>query len=103
MSRRELTFAIGDVHGRLDLLAPLLEEVELLSGGRPHELVFLGDLIDRGPDSAGVITTIRTLQARDPERRRCLMSNHEEMLVRAIDDRPLAPLCLENGGMNTLA
>ena len=103
MSRRELTFAIGDVHGRLDLLAPLLEEVELLSGGRPYELVFLGDLIDRGPDSAGVITTIRTLQARDPEGVLCLMGNHEEMLVRAIDDRPLAPLWLENGGMNTLA
>ena len=55
MSRRDLTFAIGDVHGRLDLLKPLLEEIELLSGGRPYELVFLGDLIDRGPDSAGVI------------------------------------------------
>ncbi len=102
MSERELTFAVGDIHGRLDLLNRLLEEIALLSGGRPHTLVFIGDYIDRGPDSAGVIAAVRTLQARDPSRVRCLMGNHEQMLLTAVEDATTSAPWQEYGGRHTL-
>lgn len=79
-------YAIGDVHGRLDLLHDLLERIDDDSRRRPCEgefIVFLGDLIDRGPDSAGVIQLLRGLQ---PRRARLvfIMGNHEEMLLRVL-------------------
>ena len=58
----QLTYAIGDIHGCHDLLLALLNGIEEHAGGRPYRLVFLGDYIDRGPDSAGVIQTVRQLQ-----------------------------------------
>ncbi|HYA72704.1 MAG TPA: metallophosphoesterase, partial [Roseiarcus sp.] len=49
-------FAIGDIHGRADLLAALLEEAAREPRRAPRRaIVFLGDLIDRGPDSLGAI------------------------------------------------
>ncbi|CAA9327610.1 MAG: Serine/threonine protein phosphatase [uncultured Microvirga sp.] len=56
-----LTYAIGDIHGCQHLLTPLLASVERHAGGGPYRLVFLGDYIDRGPDSAAVIDTVRRL------------------------------------------
>ena len=50
-----LTYAIGDIHGRLDLLTTLLAQIEQHRAGRDRTIVFLGDYIDRGPDSAGVV------------------------------------------------
>ena len=50
-----LTFAIGDIHGCLDKLRRLLAACEAHAAGRPARFVFLGDYIDRGPDSRGVI------------------------------------------------
>ena len=50
-----LTFAIGDVHGCFDMLQSLLGACEAHAAGRPGRYVFLGDYIDRGPDSRGVI------------------------------------------------
>ncbi|AWN50750.1 metallophosphoesterase family protein [Methylobacterium sp. 17Sr1-1] len=78
-----LTYAIGDVHGRADLLARLLARIEEHRAGRPRRLVFLGDAIDRGPDSAGAVATLRDLQAREPDAVTCLMGNHEAMLLDA--------------------
>ena len=60
----ELIYAIGDIHGRSDLLSVLLSEIETHAAGRPSRIVFLGDYIDRGPDSAGVIRMVRDLAAR---------------------------------------
>ncbi len=54
-----LTYAIGDIHGRADLLARLLARIEAHRAGRPRRLVFLGDAIDRGPDSAGAVAMVR--------------------------------------------
>lgn len=79
-------YAVGDVHGRLDLLDQLLERIERDIRARPVEtaaLVFLGDLIDRGPDSAGVIERLRTLDA-FPAKRLFLQGNHEEILLRVL-------------------
>lgn len=73
-------FAIGDVHGRSDLLKPLLNHISAMAGTEPYRVVFLGDLIDRGPDSAGVIDLVlATLEAVPGSV--LLLGNHEEFLL----------------------
>lgn len=83
-------YAIGDVHGRLDLLDALLEQIAADRQARPcarEFLVLLGDVIDRGPDSRGVVARLRGLD--DPTLHTVfLMGNHEEMLVRALGAQP---------------
>ncbi|MFL6846190.1 MAG: metallophosphoesterase family protein [Allosphingosinicella sp.] len=76
-------YAIGDVHGRLDLLVDLLARIEADNARRPPAktwLVFLGDLVDRGPDSRGVIDL---LVSRPPAfaRNIHLAGNHEEFFL----------------------
>jgi diadenosine tetraphosphatase ApaH/serine/threonine PP2A family protein phosphatase len=97
-----LTYAIGDIHGCHNLLAALLEGVRDHADGRAHHLVFLGDYIDRGPDSAAVVATVREMQARSPDTVTCLMGNHEMMLLSAARDRSLTRWWLDNGGGTTL-
>ena len=79
-------YAIGDVHGRLDLLDDALRRIEADNEGRgPAQviIVFLGDLIDRGPSSAQVIERVRTY--RRPGFRTVFISgNHEEVLLRLL-------------------
>lgn len=99
----EFTYAIGDIHGRQDLLAPLLTAIREHSGEHEPRLVLLGDYIDRGPDSAAVLATVRELQARAPDRVTCLMGNHEHMLLTALAEPEALPWWLENGGCETLA
>ena len=78
-------YAIGDIHGRNDLLQGLLKQIEaddLSRGAADTHIIFLGDLMDRGPDSAGVVDT--AMARRDGGRTvRFLMGNHEEVFVRA--------------------
>ncbi len=76
-------YAIGDVHGRLDLLVELLGRIEEDNRRRPPAktwLVFLGDLVDRGPDSRGVVDL---LADRPPSfaRNVFLKGNHEEFFL----------------------
>ncbi len=78
-----LTFAIGDVHGCLDHLSGLLDEYHRFAKGQPTTFVFLGDYIDRGPDSRGVLQTIMDTQAADPDRVIALAGNHEDYLRRS--------------------
>jgi serine/threonine protein phosphatase 1 len=82
--------AIGDIHGRLDLLEPLLDRIErraaLLPGAR-HVVVSLGDLIDRGPDSAGVIE--RLMEGVKGNELVVLKGNHEDALLGFLDDKPI--------------
>lgn len=83
-------YAVGDIHGRRDLLDDLLAQIEDDILARPVEtaaLVFLGDLIDRGPDSAGVVERLRTLE-HFPGRSLFLLGNHEEILLRVLDAEP---------------
>jgi hypothetical protein len=68
------TIVIGDVHGCLEELDELLGLLGA-AGGR-HRLVFLGDLVDRGPDPVGVVRRVRELGAE------CVMGNHDEKHVR---------------------
>jgi serine/threonine protein phosphatase 1 len=57
-------YAIGDVHGLLRALCRLIAECERDADGRPMRLVFIGDYIDRGPNSRGVVDYIMNLQSR---------------------------------------
>jgi len=99
-------YAVGDVHGRLDLLDDLLARIEQDRAQSPAErtvLVFLGDLIDRGPDSRGVIERLRTFDPRDA-RLICLMGNHEEVLTRILKgERGLVQDWLAFGGAECLS
>jgi serine/threonine protein phosphatase 1 len=100
-------YAIGDVHGRLDLLLPLLAHIRADTAARhpaDSHVVFLGDLVDRGPYSA---ETIEFMISAMPgfATFHCLMGNHEEAMLRALD--PAADraenLWLKFGGYETLA
>lgn len=98
-------YAIGDVHGRLDLLEELLTRIaddDAARGIAQTGIIFLGDLVDRGPNSAGVVNRVRTLCAERPDTR-CLCGNHEEILLGAYDgDSDLVRLLLRAGGYETL-
>lgn len=90
--------AIGDIHGCLAELDQLLDQVE---PNVEDQLVFLGDYIDRGPDSAGVVDRLLQLGERLP-RLVCLRGNHEQMLLDFLDNRNPADF-LVNGGAETIA
>lgn len=98
-------YVIGDVHGRLDLLDRLLADIEQDRADYPVRkmlLVFLGDLIDRGPQSAEVIERLRTLPVTSG-RKIFLLGNHEEVLLRILDgDTSLIPSWLRFGGAQCL-
>ncbi len=91
--------AIGDIHGCL----PQMESLLLQCDG-PGPRIFLGDYVDRGPQSAQVLARLYTLQTQDPANIICLKGNHEAMMLDFIDD-PLG--CgvrwLKYGGLDTLA
>lgn len=94
---------MGDVHGRLDLLRGAVDAISDHVGDGPFRVVFLGDYVDRGPDSRGVIDLLIDLQRRWPVV--CLKGNHEEMMIQAVTspaDRQLERW-LEYGGDATLA
>lgn len=97
-----LTYAIGDIHGCADALIRLLARIDVHSDGAPAQLVCLGDYIDRGPDSAGVIRILRARQATSPGTVTCLMGNHERMMLDAHGDAREEPVWLINGGLATL-
>ena len=79
-------YAIGDIHGRLDLLNDTVSRIEAdIDERQPAQniIVFLGDLIDRGPASAEVVERLRTYR-RDGVRTVFLSGNHEEVLLRLL-------------------
>ena len=80
-------FAIGDIHGRPDLLAALLDAASAAPRREPRrKIVFLGDLIDRGPDSLGAIElSIAARAFIGADERIALMGNHETMMRMALD------------------
>ncbi|RYE03311.1 MAG: serine/threonine protein phosphatase [Sphingomonadales bacterium] len=76
-------YAIGDIHGRLDLLDDLLKAIDADDATRPEAetmLLFLGDLIDRGPQSAQVVERLLDLKRARPTTR-LLLGNHEEVFL----------------------
>jgi serine/threonine protein phosphatase 1 len=97
-----LTYAIGDVHGSLDKLQRLMLRCEQNAAGRPFKYVFLGDYIDRGPQSAGVIACLVDLQSRLGDRLIALKGNHEAMALDAVDGAAPLRLWFAQGGAATL-
>ena len=102
MSTAELTFAIGDIHGCREMLDRLLERCFRCAGERSLRFVFLGDYIDRGPDSRGVVQTLIDLDKRLPGNVVCLRGNHEMLLLDALAKDDMG-LWLFNGADATLA
>jgi len=98
-------YAVGDIHGRSDLLDQILSMVEQdaeRSPARKMLLIFLGDLIDRGPDSRGVVERLRTYR-HDRLQIYLLAGNHEEVLLRLLaGERGLLEGWLKFGGAECL-
>lgn len=96
-------YAIGDVHGCDDLLAGLLERIDADDRARgPAEttVVFLGDLIDRGPGSARVLDLVADLQTRRTVR--LIAGNHEEMFLASFESERVLRQFLQFGGFETI-
>jgi serine/threonine protein phosphatase 1 len=102
MRRMHKTYATGDIHGSLDKLRALVARCERDAGGEPMRLVFIGDYIDRGPDSRGVVDYIKGLQTRLGTNVVALKGNHEELALAAFDSRDRLAHWLLNGGDTTL-
>lgn len=100
-----MVYAIGDVHGRHDLLIDLLDRIADDAAAHPGaevSLVLLGDLVDRGPESGAVIELCATRDWGD-WRPRFLLGNHEEMMLGALGgDLEAARHWLRNGGRETM-
>lgn len=99
-------YAVGDIHGRADLLVRLLRRIRedaeryKMDG---FQLVFLGDYVDRGYGSSRVLAMLHRLSVRNPSWVTCLMGNHERMLLDFLADPEVAgPEWLRNGGRWTL-
>lgn len=97
------TYAIGDIHGCLDKLYALLALIEEDLHSGVADIVFLGDYVDRGDDSKGVLTLLRQLQTDSPNDVHCLLGNHDRMLLNFIEDPAGHMRWLGWGGQETLA
>ena len=89
-SRGTVIYAIGDVHGEAERLRRLHELIRERHASRHNglalKLVHLGDYVDRGPDSAGVIEAVRAFEADSDVTCISLRGNHEEMMLDALDE-----------------
>lgn len=95
------TYAIGDIHGCLDKLKAMLERIEAWQTG--GKVVFLGDYVDRGPDSAGVIDLIMAGPTKPGWEWIALKGNHEDMMVTCIRGENPIEWWIGNGGAQTIA
>ncbi len=97
-------YAIGDIHGRVDLLRLLHDRIAEDARGAPslrHCIVYLGDYIDRGPYSREVIELLLEGPPTGFEAV-CLKGNHEELMLRFLEDAKMGLGWLLNGGDATL-
>lgn len=74
-------YAIGDIHGRFDLLSELMAMIRADAGGIPHRIIFLGDYVDRGDSSAQVIDYLIALKRDRGNRVVLLKGNHEQAML----------------------
>ncbi len=97
-------YAVGDIHGRADLLARLgdLVAADLRRGDYDEALtIFLGDYVDRGLDSRGVVERLRLADFPTPII--TLRGNHEDAMLRYLDDPAMLDQFAAFGGLTTLA
>ena len=97
-------YAVGDVHGRADLLKLLIEQIRSDRAGTQGrvELIFLGDYIDRGPDSGAVIDQIIELQDDPDFSVTALKGNHESVALQFLADPTVGHFWCGIGGRATL-
>lgn len=99
----ERYYVVGDVHGRLDLFDALkaaIEEDDREAGPADTTVVLLGDLVDRGPASAGVIASARDWG--NARKVRYLAGNHEEMFLESFSDLEMLRHFVKHGGRETI-
>ena len=99
---KTVIYAVGDIHGRADLLARVHEAIERDWRARPAERrleIYLGDYVDRGPDSAAVIAMLRARATKS--KLMPLSGNHEAVLLRFLDGRISDREWLDWGGAAT--
>jgi serine/threonine protein phosphatase 1 len=99
-------YAIGDIHGRLDLLLALQQRIIEDAARRDAQrklLIYLGDLVSRGPDSRGVVERVRSWLPEGFERV-VLRGNHEDLLLRShAGEFEAARHWLDYGGIEAMA
>lgn len=100
-------YAVGDIHGRADLFTALIDAIEDDDRRRNSErtpadttMILLGDLVDRGPDSAAVLARAQAWQ--HARQVRILCGNHEEMLLESLADLDTLRAYLRHGGYETV-
>src|SRR6516164_2063102 len=96
-------YAIGDIHGRLDLLESVLARIDTDMGVHPASnaiRIFLGDYIDRGPDSKRVLD--RLVEHCATHSTVCLMGNHEAFLREFLKNPDVLTVWRHCGGLDTL-
>lgn len=99
----ERYYVVGDIHGRHDLFGALIDAIEsddAERGPARTTVVLLGDLVDRGPDSAGVVSKARAWQSERTVR--ILAGNHEEMFLESFEDVEVLRHFLKHGGRETI-
>lgn len=95
-------YAVGDIHGRRDLLEQmhaLIDEDIRRAGAADWRVIYLGDYVDRGPDSRGVLDILSSLRG-DP-RRIMLAGNHDAAFLAFLDQPDLRGLFANHGGPET--
>jgi serine/threonine protein phosphatase 1 len=96
--QEQKTFIIGDVHGCLQMLKKLMKKIEWAP--ERDRLIFLGDYVDRGEDSCGVVDFVLHISRQSPMVE-CLLGNHEQILLDFLSGRDPSTFFL-NGGTATL-
>lgn len=96
------TYAIPDIHGRLDLLDAAVAEIIVHSGGERSTMVMLGDYVDRGPNSSQVLTRLMSWSSKTLILV-CLKGNHEAMMWEACNNLTEMSWWIKNGGDRTIA
>jgi serine/threonine protein phosphatase 1 len=98
-----LTIVIGDIHGMAAKFENLLGQIDMWCAANTRaelrRLIFLGDYIDRGPDSRQVLQIVQCLQAKGVI---CLRGNHEQLMLRATESERDLTNFLANGGGATI-
>ncbi|WIY70084.1 metallophosphoesterase family protein [Aquidulcibacter paucihalophilus] len=100
-----VVWAVGDIHGRIDLLRPMVEAIALdldASAADRKMVVFLGDYIDRGQDSRGVLRLLASLSGTKGVEWRFLKGNHEQAMLGFLNDPSAGAKWCEYGGDSAL-
>lgn len=100
-----VVYAVGDIHGRADLLRALLQAIVEDATSAPEQrasVVFLGDYVDRGADSKSVIDQLIEFRRRLEVGSHFIRGNHDQTLLDFLEDPTVGPSWLEYGGRETL-